>query len=238
VKPTKGPLPRTAKGPTAYEMFDETSPAATEFRRLYSRIRYRTRSGTMSPLIVTSAKHSEGKTTTASLLAITVAKFHQARVALVDMDLHRPRVHEMFECTRDARPGVAEVLMGTSAWRESITSARFDNLSLIFAGKRQKAPSSLFDAARLRTFFEDLRGNFDFVVVDTAPLIPVSDTMVAATEAAGVLYVLMAGQTPREVAVRAKALLDDVNARIVGVVVNNAEEVLPYYYDYKYYGYK
>lgn len=232
------PLPRPARSSSVYEMFDETTPAATEFRRLYSRIRYRMRSGPKSPLLVTSAKHSEGKTTTSSLLAVTVAKFHESRVALVDMDLHRPRVHEMFREERNQKPGVSEVLMGEAKTEETAIPTRFANLSLVLAGKRVRAPSTLFESARIRAFFEELRGQYDFVVIDTPPLIPVSDTMVAAVEAAGVLYVLLAGQTPREVAIRAKALLDDVNAKIVGAVVNNAEEVLPYYYDYKYYGYK
>jgi capsular exopolysaccharide synthesis family protein len=221
-----------------YDAFDEQSPAATEFRRLYSRIRYRNRSNTFSPLLITSAQHAEGKTTTAAFLAATIARERNARVIIADMDLHRPRQHEVFGVPKDARPGVAEILLGEASAADAVVPSRFESLSIVTAGKRVPTPSTLFESARLRKLFGELGSLCDVVILDSPPLIPVSDTMLISVEAAAVLYVLMAGQTPREVAVRAKALLDDVNARLVGVVVNNADEVLPYYYDYKYYGYR
>jgi capsular exopolysaccharide synthesis family protein len=231
-------MPRSAKRLTVYETFDEQSPAATEFRRLYSRLRYRNRTNPFSPLLVTSAQHAEGKTTTAAFLAATIARYHHSRVILADMDLHRPRQHELFDIPKAEGPGVAEVLLGEAAAADATVSTRYENLSVVPAGKRVAAPSTLFETVRVRRFFEELRSMCDVVILDSPPLIPVSDTMLLSVEAAAVLFVLMAGTTPREVAVRAKGLLSDVNARVIGVVVNNAEQVLPYYYDYKYYGYR
>lgn len=231
-------MPRSPRHLTIYEALDEQSPAATEFRRLYSRIRYRNRMNPFSPLLVTSAQHAEGKTTTAAFLAATIARYHQSRVVIADMDLHRPRQHEIFEIPRAEGPGVAEVLLGEARASDAVVPTRFENLSLVRAGRKVPAPSTLFESVRVRRFFDELRSLCDVVVLDSPPLIPVSDTMLLSVEAAGVLYVLMAGTTPREVALRAKGLLMDVSARIVGVVVNNADEVLPYYYDYKYYGYR
>ncbi len=229
---------KSTKRLTVYETFDDQSPAATEFRRLYSRIRYRNRTSPFSPLLVTSAQHAEGKTTTAAFLAATIARFHDSRVIIADMDLHRPRQHELFDLPKAEGPGVGEVLLGEAPAAKAVMPTRIENLSLVAAGKRVASPSTLFEAGRVRQFFEDLRSLCDVVIIDSPPLIPVSDTMLLSVEAAAVLYVLMAGTTPREVAVRAKGLLSDVNARLIGVVVNNAEQVLPYYYDYKYYGYR
>ena len=76
------------------------------------------------------------------------------------------------------------------------------------------------------------------MIVDSAPVIPVSDPMLISSEVDGVILVLLAGMTPRHVANRAKNILTDADANIIGVVVNNLSEVLPYYYDYRYYGYK
>jgi Mrp family chromosome partitioning ATPase len=85
--------------------------------------------------------------------------------------------------------------------------------------------------------FEKIKFYYDIVIVDSAPIIPVSDPMLISSVVDGVVLVLLAGMTPRSVSLRAKNILLDANANLLGVVVNNMSEVLPHYYDYQYYGY-
>ncbi len=85
--------------------------------------------------------------------------------------------------------------------------------------------------------FEKIKFYYDIVIVDSAPVIPVSDPMLISSVLDGVILVMLAGRTPRNVSLRAKNILLDANANLLGVVVNNMSEVLPYYYDYRYYGY-
>ena len=111
-------------------------------------------------------------------------------------------------------------------------------MKIMPAGRYESSPSYLFDSHRMGEVFSELKFYFDMIIVDSPPVIPVSDPVLMVPEMDGVLLVVMAGVTPREIVVRARNVLQDVDANIMGVVVNNHAEVLPYYYGTKYYGYK
>jgi len=218
------------------ERYDPEAPSAIEFRRLYSRLKYKLEGKPVSPLMVTSAKHEEGKTTTAAFLALTAARQDDGRVLLVDMDLHRPSVHRSYGLPMQG--GVTECLQGAGDFASLAKKTRLANLDVLTSGRMVRHPSSLFDPPQVRTFLESLSARYDMVVIDSPPLLPVSDSMVLSTLVAAVLFVVMAGKTPREVVARGREILRDVNAPLAGVVLNNSKGVLPYYYSYKYYGYR
>lgn len=106
------------------------------------------------------------------------------------------------------------------------------------SGRGVGVPTALFESSVFKDIVGELRANFDFVILDTAPTLPVSDAFVISAHADGVLLVVMAGKTPIDVVARAGSLLQEGGARVLGAVINNADEVLPYYYDYHYYGYE
>ena len=201
-----------------------------------SRLIYKQEGKPLSPLMVTSAKHEEGKTTTAAFIAITMARQEGKRVLLIDMDLHRPRMHRVFGLPM--RGGVTELIRGVADSESVVKKTSMENLFVLTSGSMLRSPSALIEPDSVRPMLNGLHSSFDTIIVDSPPLLPVSDTMVLSTEMVAVLFVIMAGKTPREVVTRGKELLEDVNAPLVGVVVNNSMGVLPYYYNYKYYGYK
>ncbi len=209
---------------------------ATEMRRLYSNIRHRHGRPDMRSYLVTSAQRGEGKSTIASHLALTVARFKGKKSLIVDADLRRPRLHDIFAVPKE--PGLLECLEGRIDPLKAVKDTRVENLKVIPAGARTDSPAHLFEGDILSEIFKKIRFYYDIVIVDCAPVIPVSDPMLIASEVDGVILVLLAGKTPRNVALRARDILRDANSNLLGVVVNNLSEVLPYYYDYKYYGYR
>ncbi len=220
---------------TIYDIFDQESPIATEMRRLYSNIRNIDGKNSKRSFLVTSANRGEGKSTVAAHLAITVARFRGKKSLVVDADLRRPRLHEVFDVPKE--PGLYECLTGEIDPMEAVKDTPIENLKIIPAGRRVKSPAHLFEGDIMTEIFEKIKFYYDIIIVDSAPIIPVSDPMLISSVLDGVILVLLAGRTPKDVSLRAKNILLDANANLLGVVVNNLSEVLPYYYDYKYYGY-
>lgn len=219
-----------------YDLFDQESPIATEMRRLYSNIRHGHHKSELKSFLVTSSHRGEGKSTVASHLALTVARFRGKKSLIVDADLRRPRLHDIFDVPKE--PGLIECLEGKLDPLDAVKDTPVENLKVIPSGRMIPSPAHLFEGEVLSEIFEKIKFYYDIVIVDSAPVIPVSDPMLISSEVDGVLLVLLAGMTPRNVAQRAKDILLDADANILGVVVNNLSEVLPYYYDYRYYGYK
>lgn len=215
--------------------YDPETPMAVEFRRLVSRLQYKQNGAPGGPVVVTSAQHSEGKTTTVSFLAVTIAHQTDKSVVIVDLDLHRPRIHQMFGVP--LKNGCTELIQGAGDVASVTKKTSMPNLSVVTAGTMVRSPASLFEPDLISELLRKLTASFDIVLIDTPPLLPVSDTMVIAPLAGSVLYVVMAGKTPRDVVVRGRELLEDVDAKLTGVVLNNSKGALPYYYNYKYYGY-
>jgi capsular exopolysaccharide synthesis family protein len=184
---------------------------------------------------VTSAERGEGKTTSASLLAVVAALHRGLRTCLVDADLHRPRVARLF--ATEAEPGLAEILGDGLSVEAALHASRHEGLKIIPAGARRPFPSELLVPSRLAATFAELKRLFHFVVIDAPPLLPVSDPAVLSREVDGVALVVRAGRTQRDVAQRARKILADAGANLLGAIVNNADDVLPYYYGHTYYRY-
>ncbi|MEZ5065345.1 MAG: CpsD/CapB family tyrosine-protein kinase [bacterium] len=218
-----------------YQDFDPEAPETTEFRRIFTRISRRGQTEKMRSLLFTSSERGEGKTTSASMFAMVAALHQGLRVCLVDADLHRPRIDKLFEVSKE--PGLAEILGEELSIEAALKTTRHETLQVLPAGGRRPFPSELLIPDRLAATFSRLKLLFDLVVVDAPPLLPVSDPAVLSREVDGVAMVVRAGRTQRDVALRAKKILDDVGANLLGAIVNNADDVLPYYYGHSYYQY-
>lgn len=221
---------------TVFDCYSEESALAIEMRRLYGKLRQKIRGSNLKCFMVTSATTGEGKSTVSSFLALATARHKRTKTILVDADLRRPKVHKYYGLSRE--PGLVEVLSGERDILDVIQDTPCDTLKVMSAGRPEHAPSYLFDTHRLGEVFSELKFYYDTVIVDCPPVIPVSDPVMLSPEMDGVLMVVMAGSTPRELVVRARDVLLDVDAHILGIIVNNHAEVLPYYYDHKYYGYR
>ena len=216
--------------------YDVESPEGTEFRRLFSRLRRTGVRDSIKSVLITSAVRGEGKSTTSAYLAMTIARYRKTKTLLVDGDLRKPRIHQLFRMSNQA--GLSEVLSGRLSLKSCFKGTPLEELKVLTAGSIPLSPSDSFDSERMKDIFEEMRFYFDAIVVDAAPVIATSDPMILGSEVDGVLLVVMAGKTPREVVKRAKDILIDSGVKMLGVVLNNAENVLPYYYDYGYYGYR
>lgn len=220
---------------TIYTDFDPEAPETTEFRRIFTRITRRGQAEKIRSILISSSERGEGKTTSAALFAM-VSSLHQGlRTCLVDADLHRPRMHRLFDTPRE--PGLSEILADDFAIETCLKATRYDNLKVVPAGSRRPFPSEMLVPDRLAAMFGKLKLLFDLIVVDAPPLLPVSDPAVLSREVDGVALLVRAGSTQRDVALRAKKILDDVGANLLGVIVNNVDDVLPYYYGHTYYQY-
>jgi capsular exopolysaccharide synthesis family protein len=185
--------------------------------------------------MVTSSMRGEGKTTIASNLAISLSRKKDRRVVLVDADLRRPQVHVLFGFARSN--GLAEILEGKLDIGAAYRSTTLDNLMVITGGQYRRSPSKLFENNNFGDIIENLKTSFEIVICDFPPTIPVSEPEMVSKLVDGVLFVFLAGKTPREVGQRGIAILQESEANILGVVVNDLSEVLPYHYRYKYYKY-
>ena len=182
-------------------------------------------------VIVTSAIPSEGKSAVSSNLAVTLA-LSGARVLLVDADLRCGVKHEVFG--GQAEPGLHEILQGETSWQEVLRSTATPNLNLISRGHSTQVGGELFLSQNLPNFLQQVRNEFDFVIIDSAPVLAVADTPTLAPKADGVLFVIRSRYTSSRLCRTALDALGQRNVPIIGLVLNRAEEASPTYYNYKY----
>lgn len=216
------------------DFFNLESGIATEFRRLLHNIQQLARDREIKSIMVTSSMLSEGKSTVCAFLALTAAK-KGLKTLLIDADLRRPTLHKLFVIEREQ--GLSEALSEGAPARNVVRKTSINSLDIITAGKPCAVPAEVFDAAAIGRIAAEMKFYYDIVIIDCAPVIPVSDPMLLSHEVDGVLFVVKAGATQRDVVKRARDILSSSTDRILGVVLNNSEDSLPYYYSHEYYGY-
>ncbi|MGB8065777.1 MAG: polysaccharide biosynthesis tyrosine autokinase [Candidatus Sulfotelmatobacter sp.] len=186
-------------------------------------------------IMVTSALPSEGKTTTSINCAVVLAQAG-ARVLLVDADLRAPRIHKVLGLS--SRCGLSTLLNESSGDndRDAIVQfAQVPNLFVLPSGPRSEEPARLLDAKIMKKKIETWRKLFTHIIIDTPPVLACSDSVVLSTEVDSVLLATLAGYTLKDALLRARDLLLNVNANIVGVVVNGLELGSSEYFWYSYY---
>ena len=217
------------------DQYEKDSAIATEFRRIYSNLRHQASGKDPKTILVTSPSVREGKTTSASFLAISIASWHAKNVVLLDCDLRRPSIHKFFDLNRDK--GLTEILLGKNSYRDCIKSSSLENLSIITSGTEVDFPTRLLESPNFKTLLAEIESYYDIIIADCAPVIPVNDALILGSLFDGAIIVLKAGHTQMEVAKRAVELLKEAEVNLLGAIVNNMDTVFPYYYDNKYYGY-
>ena len=226
---------RRSKHAAITDIYDLESPEATEFRRILHNLNESEKGGKKQAVLITSAMLAEGKSLVSSFMAMTAASHKKRKTLIIDFDLRRPTMHKLFG--HDRENGVAEIILDKLPPRQAVRPTNIDNLDLLTAGKYIANPSELINTANVHGIIEEMRFYYDFIVVDSPPLIPVIDALILLDELDSVFLVVKAGATQRAVVGRARDLLAAQNGKVVGVVVNNLSHILPYYYNYNYYGY-
>jgi capsular exopolysaccharide synthesis family protein len=180
---------------------------------------------------VTSPDQGDGKSTLASNLAVSIAQSGK-RVLLVDADCRRPRQHKVFGVS--AAAGLACVMAGTTDSNSAILPTAVDGLHLLPAGPIPPNPAELLTSPRFKDFLDEQRQRYDFVLVDTPPLLAVTDPSVVAARVDGVLMTIRMSRKGRPSAERAKEVLTTLGAKILGVVVNGVDAAGGSYSAYSY----
>ncbi len=190
-------------------------------------------------MLTTSAKRSEGKTTTSVNLA-TVLAGSQGRGIIIDGDLRKPTIHKVFEL--DNSNGLTAFLTGHTDFDNGlIQETKIPQLDVITAGIIPPNPSQLLESSRMRELINALVPIYSFIIIDAPPVLGLSDTLILSTMTEGVILVVRAGDTPKDSVIQAKKLLKNVNSNILGVVLNGVRESdlkygsYSYYYSYYYY---
>lgn len=208
------------------------SPISEAFRTLRTNIQFTSIDKRIHTLSITSTGASEGKSTTSGNLALTMAKGGK-KVLVIDADLRRSRVHEIFQIPNFK--GLTNLLVGDMKPKEVIHKIKeHDNLYVMTGGAKPPNPAELLGSEKMKELLENLKKDFDMIIVDTPPVGMVTDGALIASIVDGTIFVCSSGNTEIKSAVYTKELLKNVNANILGVVLNRVPIHQGGYYKYHY----
>ena len=247
---------RTAKGETKKNLliakhqmearlitnYSPKSSSAEAFRILRTNIVTKKKPGESLTILITSSGPGEGKSTIHSNLATTLAQM-DAKVILVDLDLRRPMIHKLVDL--DKEHGISDFLVDKTSQLETfIKRSHIPHLDVITSGFVPPNPSELLASRRMDEALDILKSKYDYILLDSPPVIAVTDTMVMARKSDMLTLVVRVGQADKNVIKRAKELLENINISLAGAVINGIHPQKYYstyeynYYYYYYYGKK
>ena len=193
------------------------SAVSEAFRGIRTALFFNNQQGNMKVIQVTSPIPGDGKSTIASNLAVSIAQSGR-KVCLVDCDFRRPRVSKIFGVGSDV--GLVQVISEKSKLEEAIQDSSIENLSVLSCGRRPANPAELLSSEKFQSIIAELRQKFDYVILDTPPVLVVSDPATVAPVADGVILTVRLRRNLKPIAIRASQMLHAMNANMIGVVVN------------------
>lgn len=209
------------------------SPVSEAYRSLRTNIDFSSVDENTQVIMVTSAGPEEGKSTVVGNLAVTYAQ-DERRVLLIDADMRKPTGHRTFQLSN--RFGLSSFLSRQNSLEDVIQDTEVPNLFVMTAGPIPPNPAEMLNSNSMTKLMELLREQFDMILIDTPPVLAVTDAQLLASKSDGVLMVINSGKVKKEIAAKAKENLLRVNARMLGVVLNNVKRKTSEEYYYYYYG--
>ena len=197
---------------TLVTLSDPRSPASEAYRTLRTNLQFASLDKPVRTILITGVEAGDGKSTTLANLAVVLAQSGK-RVIAVDCDLRRPTLHKVFGLTNAVLDNAASATLQPTA---------VDGLRLLSSGPLPPNPADLLGSRQFDKVLASLAAEADVILLDAPPIVAVSDAVMLATKVDGVILVVNAGKTKRDLARRAKSLLEKVNAHVLGVVLNNA----------------
>jgi capsular exopolysaccharide synthesis family protein len=210
------PFDKGRVGHAAISFDTDNSPAAEAFRKLRTNLQFLSVDNPPRLIVVTSSTPNEGKSTTAINIALSLAEAGH-NVLLVDGDMRRPSLSRYLDLV--GAVGFSTLLSGAASLDDVLQESKFPRLTLLTAGATPPNPSELVGSMAAKKVLRDLRERFDFVIVDTPPLLAVTDGAVLAAESDGAIVLVRAGKTKLEQLAQGVGILDDVGATVLGSVL-------------------
>ena len=208
---------------------DLKSPMSEAYKTLRSNIRFSSLDKKIQTIMITSPGPGEGKTTTSSNLAIAMAQAGYKTI-LIDCDLRKSNVHKGFNLSNQI--GLSTFLIGDATFEEVLQRTWEENLFVITLGEKPPNPSELLGSLKMKNFIASLKEEYEYIILDTSPVILVSDALILSQYSDGCLLIVAADETHREAVNKAKRLLTNVNANILGIVLNKLDVSKRKYYGY------
>lgn len=207
------------------------SHVSEAYRTLRTNIQFSTFDNEIKSILITSAGPSEGKSTTAGNLAFAMAQTGK-KVILLDCDLRKPSIHKKFSISN--KSGLSDYLIGEVNF-EDVVVKYCDNLHVIPCGTIPPNPVEMISSNKLKNFIQECKELYDCVILDTPPVVAVTDAQIISAEVDGVLLVAAAEQTDKSAMLKAKELLEDAKANIIGSVLTKVKIKSSYGYGKEYY---
>jgi len=208
------------------------SPVSEAYRGIRTNIQFANIDNNIKTILMTSATPGEGKTTTLCNVAMTLADAGH-KVIIIDCDLRKPRIHKFFEISN--KEGITDILLKGEDFKKFIKGDFHPNLHIITSGKIPSNPSEILYSKAMKSFIEKLKEEYDYVFIDTPPVIAVTDAAIMSSYIDGVVLVCSSGNIEIDMAKKAKESLEKVNANMLGVVLNKIPLKGQKYANYYYY---
>jgi len=204
------------------------SAASEAYKMLRTNIQYSSFDKEIKTIVVTSAQAAEGKSTVSGNLALSFAQ-NDKKVIIVDCDLRKPSVHKNFNISNLV--GLSEVITGQSSIDKAMQKYN-DKFDILPSGKIPPNPAEMLSSSVMTALIENLKDNYDIVILDSAPLEVVTDAQILSTKVDGTILVIRAQRTSKESVIEAQNLLNKVGANIIGTVLHAVENTKGKYYYY------
>ncbi len=204
------------------------SPISEQYKTIRTNIQFSSDLGIRS-IVVTSSGPEEGKSTTAANLAVTFAQ-QGKKTLLIDGDMRKPTVHYTFH--GENQRGLTSVLTKRFELMQCIQGTEVENLSIVTTGPVPPNPAELLSSQTMKDILNEAMEKFDMILIDSPPVLAVTDAQILANICDGTIFVIQSGETPIDAARKAKELLLAANAKLLGAVLNQKKAQESHYYYY------
>lgn len=189
------------------------SPIAESYRTLRTNIQFSSFDSKVKVIVITSSGPGEGKSTTSSNLAVTMAQGGH-KTLLIDCDLIKSKLHKNFNLSNQS--GLTDILVDGANLEEGMQETKIENLFVLTSGTKPPNPAELLASEKMSSFIQEMRNNFEYIIIDTPPIIMVTYAQILSQYADGVLLGVASGEAEREGVLRSKEFFQKVDAKILG----------------------